>query len=113
MDNDSQVVALEVNSVIAQAEAMKSLPIPFQFSELMEITVDYFLGQASEFAEDVQLEFSRHLCQLGSADRIENDLELKHASEFRVSQVSFKAVSRRERDEKLVARTGIEPVFQP
>ena len=75
MDNDTELVALEINTVIAKAEAVESFAVALHFAEILEIAFQSFLREPAKFAEDVKLKFTRHFRQLGGANRIKNDLK--------------------------------------
>ena len=92
MHHDSEIVPLEVNTIIAESKPMQYFPRAFQFPEPLQVSAHDFLRQTPKFPENVKLKFPRHFSQFGGADGIEDDLELDH---------------------RLVARTGIAPVFQP
>lgn len=92
MHHDSKVVPLEINPVIAQAKSVQNFPGALQFPESLQISAHDFLGQTPKLSKNMQLKFPRHFGEFSGADGIKNDLELNH---------------------RLVARTGIAPVFQP
>ena len=78
MHDNSQQMPLEINPIIAQAKAMQDFSVPLQFPEPFEIGFHHFLGQSTELAQDVQLQFPGHLRQFDRAGRIEDDLEWPH-----------------------------------
>ena len=80
MDDNPQLVSLEINAVVAEAETVKKLIIPLQASKTLEIRAHHFLGQPSELAEDLQLKLLGHLRQFGGAGGVEDDLEGAHES---------------------------------
>ena len=92
VDDEAEIVALEVDAVVADPEPVQRPPFPFQFSEAFQLGGHHLLRKPSEFAEDIELKFLGHSRQFGGAGGVEDDLEGSH---------------------KLVARTGVEPVFRP
>ena len=94
VDDESEVVPFKVNSIITDSEPVQGASFPFQLSEPFQFGGHDFLGEPAEFAEDGELQFLWHLGQFCCARGIEDDLEWPH-------------------DERLVARTGVEPVFRP
>ena len=77
---------------VTKPETVEGLPAAFELPESFQIRIKDFLRQATKLTEDIKLEFLQHAGQFGCAFRVKNDLEGAH---------------------KMVARTGIEPVFQP
>lgn len=92
MNDDSKLVALKVNPIVSQPKPVQRFPGALQFAKAFQLSAHHFLRQPAELSEDMELQFLRHPCQFRRAGGIENNLEGSHA---------------------LVARTGIEPVFQP
>ena len=88
MDEQAEVVALKIDTVVAHAEPMERAAPAFQLAEIVQFGAHDLLGQPAEFAQHLELEFLGHAGQFGGACRGKNDL--KHLV--------------------LVARTGIEPV---
>src|SRR5437773_2731271 len=86
--NDTQIVPLKINSIIIQTKAVQTFSAAFEFAEMFQIGRQNFLRQPAKFAEDVQLQFARHLCQFRRADRIENNLKLHF-----LKSLKFKAQS--------------------
>ena len=80
MDDDSEFVPLKINPVIAESKPMECLARAFEMAELVEIALEHFTGKAAKLAEDVELQFARHLRQFAGAGRIKNDLELHGSS---------------------------------
>lgn len=79
MHDNPEVVLLEVDAVIAEAETVQDLAVTLQLAKALKFSGHDFVGQAAEFAEDVQLQFPWHARQFGRAGRIENNLEWAHA----------------------------------
>ena len=80
MNNDSEFVSLKINPVIAEAKAMEGLSRAFEVAKLVEIALEHLARKSAKLAEDVKLQFARHLGQFGGAGRIKNDLELHESS---------------------------------
>ena len=78
MDEQAQFVALEIDAVIADPEAVQGAACPFEFAEGVQFGLHHLLGQAAKLAEDLELEFLGHAGQLSRAGRIKDDLERTH-----------------------------------
>ena len=78
--DDAKLVPLEIDAVIAEAEAVQELVVPLQPAETLKVGAHDFLGQAAKLAEDLQLELLGHLGELGGAGGVEDDLEGAHES---------------------------------
>src|ERR1051325_2188551 len=96
IDQYAEFVTFEIDTVIAETKAMKSAASAMETAVFFQIVLYHFFRQAAEFAENVELEFLRHLGQFSRAGGIKNNLERTHGM-----------------TRELVARTGIAPVFQP
>ena len=83
MHHDPQFVALEIDPVIPQAQAVERFAGAFQFTKALQFRTHDFLRQATKFAQDVELQFLGHFSQLGRAGGVENDLERSHGVEPR------------------------------
>src|ERR1044071_9385404 len=81
MHNDAEIVALEINPVIADAETLQNMAGALQFSKLVHFGAHHLLRQAAKIAKDLELEFLGHLRQFRCAGRIENDLKGSHLIE--------------------------------
>ena len=79
MDHDAEFVALEVDAEITDAEAVHDPPGALQLAEVLQLGAHDFLGQAPEFAQDVELQVLGHFGEFSRAGRIENDLKRSHA----------------------------------
>ena len=88
MHDDTQLVTLEINPVIAEPKAVKSLALAFQMAELVQVALEHLPGNAAKFSQDVELQFARHLGQFRRAGRIKNDLKLHGASVIAAAQLS-------------------------
>ena len=75
MDEHAQFVPLKIDAIIAHAKPVQRAPAQFQFAEGIQFRAERLLGQAAEFAEDMQLEFLGHVRQLGGAGGSEDDLK--------------------------------------
>src|SRR5687767_4425776 len=102
MDHDAEFVPLEINPVIADPKPMQRFARALQLAETLQVGAHNLMWQAAKLPQNAQLKFLGHARQFGSAGGIEDDLERSH--EFSAGPVALPA---------LVARTGIEPVFQP
>src|SRR6266498_4026285 len=71
-------MALEVNSIIANSEAMQRAAFAFELAEPFQIRGHHFLGQAAKLAQNAQLKLLRHPGELGGARRIEDGLKRPH-----------------------------------
>lgn len=80
MNDDAQLVALKIDAVVAEAEALEGFARALKLAEVAGVAFQDFLGEAAEFAEDVKLQLARHGGQFGRAGRIEDDLKLHGAS---------------------------------
>ena len=89
MHNDAEFVPLKVNSIIAEAKAMKGLAGPFKVSELMQVALEHLARQPAKLAQNMKLQFARHFRQLRRARWIENNLELHGAKCSRVRSAVF------------------------
>jgi hypothetical protein len=78
VDDHAQVVPLEIDPVIADAEAVQDPARALEFAEVIQLGMHDLLGQSTEFAEDLELQFLGHLRQLRGAGGIKNDLEGAH-----------------------------------
>ena len=78
MDDKAEVVALEIDAVVADPEPVQRPTLPFQLSETLQFGGHHLLGEASEFAKNGQLKLLGHLCELGGAGGVEDDLERAH-----------------------------------
>src|ERR1700728_2697642 len=76
MHHDPQFVPLEIYPVVAQAKAMQRLARAFQVPELVQVALEHFARKPAKLAQNVKLQFPRHLGQFRGARRIKNDLEL-------------------------------------
>ena len=86
VDDDAEFVALEIDAVIPEAEAVQELVVAFEPTEAFEVGAHHFLGEAAKLAEDLQLEFLGHLREFGGAGGVEDDLEGAHGSVDSFSQ---------------------------
>ena len=74
--NEAEGMAFKINAIIAEPEAMERFAVALEFAEMFHLSVQDLLGEAAEFAEDIELQFLRHLGEFGGAGGIKNDLEL-------------------------------------
>jgi len=82
MNQHAERVALKVNAVVADAEAVQDVPVAFQFAEILQFAAHDLLWQAAEVAENLQLQFLGHSRQLGRGGRREDDLKGAHRLSF-------------------------------
>jgi spore coat protein U-like protein len=78
--DQAQLVALEINAVIAHAEAMQGAACALEFAEFIEFGLHDLLGQAAKFAQNVQLQFLGHPGQFCGAGWVKDDLERTHVT---------------------------------
>src|SRR4051812_50101986 len=78
VDDQTEFVALEINAIIANAEAMKDLASAFQLAESLQVGAHYLLGKAAKFTQNVQLKFLGHAGQFGCTSRVEDNLKRAH-----------------------------------
>ncbi len=78
MDEESKLVTLEVNPVVADPEAVQNAARSLELPELVQLGVHDLLGQAAELAQDLQLELLGHARQFGGTGGIEDYLERSH-----------------------------------
>src|SRR6185503_10548788 len=64
MHHDSQLMLFKVDAIIADAEAMENATGAFEFAKFLQLSGHDLLRQATELAEDLQLQFLGHLRQL-------------------------------------------------
>ena len=75
MDEHAQFVPFEIDAIITHPKTVQRSPVQFQFAEGVQFGAERLLGQAAEFAEDLQLQFLGHARQFGGAGRGKDDLE--------------------------------------
>jgi hypothetical protein len=75
MDDESGVVALEINAVFLRAIAVEIATLALEFAEFLGVGLVEILRQKIEFAEDLELECFGELGELGGAAVVEDDLE--------------------------------------
>ena len=78
MNDDPQSVALEVNAVVGESEAVERAARLFEFPKRLQIRLDHVAGNAAELPEDFQLEPLGHGRKLCGAGGVEDDLEEPH-----------------------------------
>ena len=78
MDDDAEIMAFEIDAVIADAKAMQDAASAFEFAEFFQFRGHHLLRNAAELTEDLQLQFLRHFRQFRRAGRIKNNLERSH-----------------------------------
>lgn len=78
MNDDPQSVALEVNAVVGEAEAIERSARFFEFPECLEIRLDHVAGDAAELTKYLQLQPLGHGRKFGGAGGVEDDLEEPH-----------------------------------
>src|SRR5262245_51142319 len=69
---------LEVDPVIPNPESMQDSPGALKLSEIIHFGLHDLPGKAAKFAEDLELKFFWHACQLSGAGRIEDYLKWTH-----------------------------------
>ena len=75
VDQHAEFVPLEIDAVIAHAEAVQRAPGLLQLAELFQFRADHLLRQPAKIAEDLELQFLGHPPQLGGGGGRENDLK--------------------------------------
>src|ERR1700722_14813448 len=94
VNNEPKFVTFKIDSIIPHAETMEGPARPLKFAKRVQFRVQHLLRQSPELTQNVQLQLLGHAGQLSGAGGIEDNLERAHKL-------------------RLVARTGIAPVFQP
>lgn len=79
MDHQTQLMPLEINSIIPEAETVQSFASPLQFPKALQIGAHNLLGQSPELTQYKQLQFLRHSRELSGTGWIENYLKKSHA----------------------------------
>ena len=75
VDEHAQFVPLEIDAIITHPKTVQRPPAQFQFAEGVQFRAERLLGEAAEFAEDMQLQFLGHARQFGGAGWRKDDLE--------------------------------------
>lgn len=75
MNQDPLGMALEVDAMIARAEAVEGTTIPLDLAELAAGKGVEIFGKNLELREKIELEILGEGAHFGSADRVEDDLE--------------------------------------
>jgi hypothetical protein len=75
MNEHAEVVLLEIDPVIAEAQAVQDVAIAFQFAEVLQFRGHHLLRHAPEIAEDLQLEILGHPREFGGGGGREDDLK--------------------------------------
>jgi hypothetical protein len=78
VNDDPQTMALEVNAVVGEAEAVERAAGFFEFPKRLQIRLDHVAGDAAELPEDFQLKPLGHGRKFGGAGGVEDDLEKPH-----------------------------------
>ena len=78
VDEQAEVVPLEIDAVIADAETVQDAPALHEPAEFLQLSPAGLLRQPAELAEDLQLKFFGHARQFGGAGWRKNDLEWMH-----------------------------------
>src|ERR1019366_7789113 len=78
--HQAELVPLEIDAVIADAEPVQDASGALEFAELVQFGVHDLLRQATKLAEDLKLQFLGHPCQFRRAGRVEDDLEWAHSN---------------------------------
>ena len=75
VDQDSLLVALEVDAVVAATEAVKRAAVPLDSAEIFPVERTKIIGKDLELGEEVELEILGKGAHFRGADGIEDDLE--------------------------------------
>ena len=78
MNQHAERMALKVNPVIAQAEAVQNMTITLQPAEIFQLTANDMLRQPAKVPQDLELQFLGHAPEFGSAGGREDDLKRVH-----------------------------------
>ena len=78
VDNQSKLMPLKINAIIANAKSLQYPSRPLKFAELIDLRVHDLLRQAAKFAQNLQLQLLGHPRQFGGTGRVENNLERAH-----------------------------------
>jgi hypothetical protein len=78
VDENAKRVALKINTVIANPEAVEDVTVALELAEIFQFAADDLLGQATEVAENLELQFLGHPRKLGGTGRRENNLKWAH-----------------------------------
>ena len=104
VDDDAEGMFLEVDAVVADAEAVEDLALPLQLAEALHVGREHLAGKPAEVAENLQLEILGQAAEFTGAGRVEDDLELGHGggkgNESRSGMQLFK---------KQKGRSSVEP----
>src|SRR5215471_12797801 len=60
VDEDAELVAFEIDAVIADAEAVQDMAVAFELAEIVEFAGDDVGRQAAKIAEDLELQLLGH-----------------------------------------------------
>ena len=82
VDDDTQLVAFEVDAIIAESETVEGAAATFEFSEFLQIGAEHLLGKPSKLTEDIELEVPGKFFQVSGAGWVKDDLELTHRREI-------------------------------
>ena len=75
VDEHAQFMPFKIDAIITHAEPMQRPPAQFQFAKRVQFGAERLLGEAAEFAEDLQLQFLGHARHFGGAGWRKDDLE--------------------------------------
>ena len=79
VDEQAEFMALKIDAIVADSEAVQGAAGPFQLAESVQLSLHDLLRQAAKFTEDLQLQFLGHACQFRRASGIKDDLERAHS----------------------------------
>jgi 7,8-dihydroneopterin aldolase/epimerase/oxygenase len=74
----AKVVFLEIDPVIAEAEAVEHFAVAFQLAESFQLCGHDLMRQAAKFPQDIQLQFLGHAREFRRAGRVKDNLERPH-----------------------------------
>jgi 7,8-dihydroneopterin aldolase/epimerase/oxygenase len=80
MHDHTEVVFLEIDAVIAEAEAVEDLSVTLQFAEAFQLRGHDLMREAAKFAQDIQLQFLGHAREFRRAGRVKDNLKRPHVA---------------------------------
>src|SRR5262249_20993981 len=78
MHDESQLVPLEIHSIIANSKPVQSPASALQLPEIVQLRLHNLLGQPTKFTQNLQLQLLWHFGQLSRANRVKDNLEWAH-----------------------------------
>src|SRR5204862_2147696 len=82
MHDNPEFMPFKIDAIVAEPKTVQGPPVPLEFPEAFEIGFHDLLRQPAELAQNVQLQFLRHLRQFDRARWVEDDLKWPHGDFF-------------------------------